>query len=167
MEKFKKILAPVDLSSLSKTGLSYALEIAKAAPGGEVLAYNVIPPGETPYPQAAHKWFATHGDLPQLKKVIEERKALLAKFIAENFAGLLPHVSVREEVEIGIPHRKIVEKALQEKVDMVVICTHGRTGLRHMLIGSVSEQIVRRAPCPVLTVPPPRETRRERLAKSG
>jgi universal stress protein A len=161
MDRFKKILAPVDLSTLSKTGVSYALEIAMSTPGGEVLVYNVIPPGETPYPQAAAKWFATHLDLPQLRKTLEDRQQVLAEFIQENFAESIANVRIRQEVGIGVPHRKIVEKASAENVDIIVICTHGRSGLRRMLIGSVSQQIVRRAPCPVLTVPPPKEAKTE------
>jgi nucleotide-binding universal stress UspA family protein len=161
MDRFKKILAPVDLSILSKTGVSYALEIAMSTAGGEVLVYNVIPPGETPYPQAAAKWFATHLDLPQLRKTLAERQQLLANFLEENFAESIANVRIRQEVGIGIPHRKILEKASAENVDVIVICTHGRTGLRRMLIGSVSQQIVRRAPCPVLTVPPPKDAKTE------
>ncbi|MGH7844818.1 MAG: universal stress protein [Candidatus Binatia bacterium] len=159
MDRFKKILAPVDLSTLSKTGVIYALEIAMSTAGGEVLVYNVITPGETPYPQAAAKWFAGHMDLPQLRKTREKRERVLAEFIRANFAESIANVRIRQEVAIGVPHRKILEKASAEKVDIIVICTHGRTGLRRMLIGSVSQQIVRRAPCPVLTVPPPKEAK--------
>lgn len=158
MDRFKTILAPVDLSILSKTGVIYALDIAKSTEGGEIIVYNVIPPEETPYPQAARKWLASHGDVPQLQKALEDRKQLLAKFMDENFADFIDDIRIRQEVEIGVPHRKIIEKASAENVDIIVLCTHGRSGLSRMLIGSVSAQIVRRAPCPVLTVPPPKET---------
>jgi nucleotide-binding universal stress UspA family protein len=157
MDRFKIILAPVDLSTLSKTGVSYALEIARSTKGGEVIVYNVLPPEETPYPQAARKWLASHLDLPQLKQALEDRKQLLATFIDEHFANVVGDTRIRQEVGIGVPHRQIVEKASAENVDLIVLCTHGRSGLSRMLIGSVSAQIVRRAPCAVLTVPPPQE----------
>jgi universal stress protein A len=74
----------------------------------------------------------------------------------ENFAEYLTAIKVREVVEIGTPYKRIVEKAVEEGADMIIMCTHGRTGLLHMLIGSVTEQVVRRAPCAVLSVPPPK-----------
>ena len=55
-------------------------------------------------------------------------------------------------VRRGIPHLEIVHAARDEGFDFIVVCTHGRTGLSHALLGSVAEKIVRQAPCPVLTV---------------
>jgi nucleotide-binding universal stress UspA family protein len=155
MEKTKKILAPADLSTLSKVGVRYALEFARSQ-GGEVIIYNVITAEETPFPQAIEEWVAKQADLPQLRKTVEERKERLAEFMRENFADHLAAITVREDVEIGTPYKRIVEKATKEGADMIVMCTHGRTGLLHMLIGSVTEQVVRRAPCAVLSIPPPR-----------
>jgi nucleotide-binding universal stress UspA family protein len=57
-------------------------------------------------------------------------------------------------VTTGIPHRALTEKIKEDEVDLVVIATHGRKGLAHALLGSVSEKIVRAASCPVLTVRP-------------
>lgn len=67
---------------------------------------------------------------------------------------MLSGLKIREEVEIGIPAEKIVEKAAAEGVDMIMMSTHGRSGLRHFLIGSVTERVVRLAACPVLSVRP-------------
>ncbi|MGH7833204.1 MAG: universal stress protein [Candidatus Binatia bacterium] len=155
MEKIKKILAPADLSPSSKEGVRYALEFARSQ-GAEVIVYNVITPEETPFPQAIEAWVAKQVDLPQVRKTIEERKGSLAEFMRENFADYLAAIKVREDVEIGTPYKRIVEKAAQEGADMIIMCTHGRTGLLHMLIGSVTEQVVRRAPCAVLSVRPPK-----------
>jgi nucleotide-binding universal stress UspA family protein len=55
-------------------------------------------------------------------------------------------------VAVGTPYHKIVEMAAAEKVDLIVMATHGRTGLSHMVMGSVAERVVRTAPCPVLTM---------------
>ena len=68
--------------------------------------------------------------------------------------------NVRQEVGVGTPYKRIVEKAQQEGIDMIVMSTHGRTGLAHMLIGSVTERVLRRAPCPIIAVPTPRKPRR-------
>ncbi len=158
MNKIKKILAPVDLSNLSTIGVRRALEIAGSSGEAEVIIYNVITLEETPYPHAVVEWVASQAEFPPVSKTVEERRGVLARFAAANFADMMPKLRTREEVEIGVPYKKIIEKATAEKVDMIVMCTHGRTGLLHMLIGSVTEQVVRRAPCPVLSVPPERET---------
>jgi nucleotide-binding universal stress UspA family protein len=158
MEKVRKILAPADLSTLSKEGIRYALDFARSQ-GAEIVVYNVITPEETPFPQALEEWLVKQVDLPKVKKTIDERKRRLAEFINENFADYLASINVRQDVEIGTPYKKIVEKAEEEGADMIVLCTHGRTGLLHMLIGSVTEQVVRRAPCPVLAVPPPKTSK--------
>lgn len=64
---------------------------------------------------------------------------------------------VHEKIELGNPDENIVEEAKKEAVDLIVISTHGRTGLSHMLMGSVTEKVVRHAPCPVLSIRPDRE----------
>jgi nucleotide-binding universal stress UspA family protein len=63
-------------------------------------------------------------------------------------------VEVRQVIEFGTPHKNIVEMAATENVDLIVMSTHGRTGLDHLILGSVAEKVVARAPCPVLIVPP-------------
>ena len=63
-------------------------------------------------------------------------------------------VEVTRRVVVGIPYRKIVDLAEEEKSDLIVMTTHGRTGLSHLVMGSVTEKIVRTAPCPVLTIRP-------------
>jgi nucleotide-binding universal stress UspA family protein len=152
--KIKKVLAPVDLSSLSKLGVRYALEIANSQ-DAEVVIYNVLTVEETPFPQGAEEWVAKQTDVPKVKKTLERRSKQLERFVADEFASFTSNNRVRLEIEIGTPYKKIVEKAKQEGVDMIVMSTHGRTGVMHMLIGSVTERVVRRAPCPVLAVPPP------------
>jgi nucleotide-binding universal stress UspA family protein len=161
MYNIKKILAPVDLSNLSKLGVRYALEIANSQ-GAEILIYNTITVEETPFPQGAEEWVATQTDLPKIRKTLDRRKKQLERFVAETFPDFKRHNRVRLEVEIGTPYKKIVDKAKQEGVDMIVMSTHGRTGVMHMLIGSVTERVVRRAPCPVLSVPPPQTSRDKR-----
>ncbi|MBT8365481.1 MAG: universal stress protein, partial [Deltaproteobacteria bacterium] len=57
-------------------------------------------------------------------------------------------------VEFGLAAEKIIEAAKEKDADMIIMATHGRTGLSHALIGSVAEKVVRQAPCPVLTIRP-------------
>ena len=102
--------------------------------------------------------------LPTILEFVEEQRRLLAKFLRENFAELVAKGKVRGEVEVGTPYQKIVEKAADENVDMIVISTHGRTGLLRALIGSVAEKVVRLATCPVLTVRPKKEAAPSRVA---
>ena len=163
MDEIKKILAPADLSSLSKAGVAYALKIGASSRDAEVIIYNVITVEETPFPHAVSEWVESHLTLPKVKKTLAERQKQLATFVAENFAEFLARTRIRQDVEIGVPYKKILEKAARERADMIVMCSHGGTGLLHMLIGSVTEQVVRRALCPVLTVParevkPPEES---------
>jgi nucleotide-binding universal stress UspA family protein len=84
---------------------------------------------------------------------LEESRRLLDKFLAENFADCIDLVEVRQVVEFGAPYKNIVEEAASEGVDMIVMATHGRTGVDHFILGSTAEKVVAHAPCPVLVVP--------------
>jgi nucleotide-binding universal stress UspA family protein len=159
MPTIKKILAPADMSSLCIPGIRYALELAQWQQA-EVLIYNVLTVEETPFPQGSEEWVAKQTELPKFKKTLEQRKKLLDRFVSEHFADLLPNTNVRQEIGVGTPYKRIVEKAQEDGTDMIVMSTHGRTGLAHMLIGSVTERVLRRAPCPMLAVPAPRKSKR-------
>ena len=63
-------------------------------------------------------------------------------------------VEVTRQVVVGSPYHVIIQVAAAEKVDLIVIATHGRTGFSHLVMGSVAERVVRAAPCPVLTIRP-------------
>jgi universal stress protein A len=168
MAKIKKILAPADMSGLSIPGIRFAFELAQWQQS-EVLIYNVLTVEETPFPQGSEEWVAKQTEVPKLKKVLDQRKKMLADFISKEFADLIGNTDIRQEVEIGTPYRRIVDKATAESVDIIVMSTHGRTGLAHMLIGSVTERVLRRASCPVLAVPVPRRSKRlsKRLRKTA
>ncbi|MBI2357828.1 MAG: universal stress protein [Deltaproteobacteria bacterium] len=143
MDGIKKILAPVDFSNVCKSGVRYALELGRAQ-GAEVIVYHVIGPAEA--------WLAKHDEFFSLAELVAEKKQQLAKFLAENFADIVSQVGIREVVDVGVPHSMIVEKAQQEEADIIVMSTFGASGISHMTIGSVTEKVVGRAPCPVLTV---------------
>jgi len=159
MYKVKKLLAPTDFSEMSKLGVRHALEIA-CAQGAEVIVYHVVGYEEAPFPPGLEEWVAAHEELPRVQEIVEERKQLLAEFLRAGFSELLSQTRIRPEVDVGSAYRKIVEKSAEEGVDMIVMSTHGRTGLLHMLVGSVAERVVRLATCPVLTIRPTKEAKR-------
>ena len=159
MTKLKTILAPVDLSDFSKMGVRYALDLAQWQQS-EVLIYNVITIEETPFPQASEDWVVQQTDTAKFKKLLDQRKKLFERFVCESCADSPPNGPVRHEIGIGTAYKRIVEKAEQEGADLIVMPTHGRTGLAHMLIGSVTERVLRRAPCAVLAIPALKEPKR-------
>lgn len=147
MNKIEKILAPTDLSDLSCIRLRYAMEAAGEGKA-EVVVYLAVPIGEDWFP-------SSEGASPERDYVAKE-KIMLDKFVRDKFADELGRLKITQKVAVGAAHSSIVEFAENEKVDLIVMSTHGRTGLGHILIGSVTEKVVERAPCPVLVVPRPR-----------
>jgi universal stress protein A len=144
MPRVRKILAPMDFSDLSKVGIRYALEMARDI-GAEVIVYHAIDVGE--------QWANRRTQVSLHRNILEESRRLLDRFLAENFADCIDLVEVRQVVEFGRPHKNIVEEAATDGVDIIVISTHGRTGIDHVIVGSVAEKVVAHAPCPVLVVP--------------
>ena len=143
--KITKILAPTDLSKLSRAAARYAMEMALTQEG-EVIIYNVI--------SEDGEWFDKDDELNPAKALIPKQKQRLAEFVKESCAEFLGKVKLQEIVEVGVPYKEIVRKAEEEKADMIVMSTHGRTGLEHLMLGSVTEKVLAHAPCPVLSIRP-------------
>jgi nucleotide-binding universal stress UspA family protein len=141
-----RILAPTDFSDLSKQGLKSALELAQSF-GAKLLLLHVVEP--PPYP--VEGIVPTHLGATLLDDLERQASQEFAKMLADTQGSA---VDVERRVVVGIPYRKIVEVAEEEKADLLVVTTHGRTGLVHLVMGSVAEKIVRTAPCPVLTIRP-------------
>jgi universal stress protein A len=150
----KKILAPTDLSLASLEGLKCALERAASA-GAEVIVYHVIGSYEVA-PYYALEESYVQDEFPSFTELIDERRKQVVAFLQRYLASLAAGVTVRIEVAVGVPYQQIIDRAAKEHVDMIILSTHGRTGLLHVVIGSVAEKIVRLASCPVLTVRPER-----------
>jgi nucleotide-binding universal stress UspA family protein len=144
MSKIKKILAPTDLSELSCIGLRYALETGREQ-NAEVIVCLTVPIGED--------WFPSSEGANPARDYTAKDKVKLDEFLRNNFSDAMKVIEVRQKVELGAAAAAIVETAEREAVDMIIMSTHGRTGLSHILIGSVTEKVVERAPCPVLVVP--------------
>ena len=155
MLPIRKILAPTDLSELSLAGLRYAFDIADA--GSEIIVFHVVDYHEAmPIVEGLEYGYAMN-QISLFDELVKEHEKQLDEFLRKNDLGEKAKVKIRKEVVVGTPFEKIVEKAAAEKVDAIVISTHGRTGLGHALIGSVAEKVVRLAKCPVLTVRPSSE----------
>jgi len=144
--KIERVLAPTDLSELSRAGVGYALELARGW-GAEVTVYHIADAAELANYKAR-----------SLDDLIERHKKMLAQFLREHFAELLPLVAVREKVEVGVAASNILAEAEKGGSDLIVMSTHGRTGIAHLVMGSVTEQVVRSAKCPVFSVHPPRDS---------
>jgi len=161
MPKIKKILAPVDLSEFSRLGVGYALDLAQWQQS-EVLIFNVITLEETPFPQGREEWVVQQTETPKFKKLLDQRKKLFDGFVRECCADSPLSARISHDIGVGTPYKRIIEKAEKTSADLIVMPTHGRTGLAHMLIGSVTERVLRRAPCPVLVIPALKEPKRNR-----
>jgi universal stress protein A len=144
--EIRRILAPTDFSELSMQGLKSALEWAEAFGAKLLLLYVVEPP---PYP--VEGIVPSHLGATMLDDLERQATNDLAQMLSETQASKM---DVARRVVVGIPYRKIVDVAEEEKIDLIVMTTHGRTGLSHLMMGSVAEKIVRTAPCPVLTIRP-------------
>jgi universal stress protein A len=147
----KHILVPIDFSECSKKALQYALPLAREHQATLTLLYVVAPAfqvGEYPGVDQAQL-------LANAKK---NAKKELTQWAAAEVRAEAPTDII---VHMGTPSRQIIESARSLPADLIVISTHGRTGLKHVLLGSVTEQVVQRAPCPVLVV---REREHEILA---
>ncbi len=146
---WKRICCPIDFSDASRAALQVAADLTRRF-GAELVLLHAYPiPGYT-FPDgsvvASPKMMQDLAE--QAERHIEEWRV-----DAERLVGA-PRVSA--EKAVGEPAAEIVSFAKARGVDLLVLGTHGRTGLEHALMGSIAERVVRRAHCPVLTVRPPR-----------
>jgi nucleotide-binding universal stress UspA family protein len=142
--RIRRILVPVDFSEHSKDALRYAVDLGSIFDAELILVFvveSVGYPADLGYGQVA---------LPQIERELTERgRSELERLARENVGGKLP---VRFHVPAGRPFVEILRAAREFEADMIVIATHGHTGVEHILFGSTAEKVVRKAPCPVLVV---------------
>lgn len=140
----RSVLVPVDFSEHSHRALLYGEALA-ARTGAELDVLHVLPEMSFPDP-----YFAEAAQIRAMAKAAQER---VPEALDRNVREVLGEgVDVHTHLEVGTPAATIVRVAEEEAIDQVVLSSHGRTGLERMLLGSVAEGVVRRAPCPVLTV---------------
>ena len=153
------ILVPVDFSECSFQALEYAIEFAERFAAGLTIfhavdfGYALTADGYGMYDLSALQESARKNAEGEMEKFVQ-----LAKFRRVKFETI---------VKVGSPVSEICEFADQRNVDLIVTATHGRTGFKHLLIGSVAEHIVRHAQRPVLVVPSHPKVRTARLAEGA
>lgn len=147
MIELRRILCPTDFSDRAAYAQNYACTLA-AKFGAELHLLNVVQPVEL---------LSTDPTVPLIAPTISPQELMSA---AEAQLAALKDLPVEGELTVvrtvrdGLPFLAIVEYAKEFDIDLIVISTHGRTGLAHMFLGSTAEKIMREAPCPVLTVRP-------------
>ncbi|MBC7170924.1 MAG: universal stress protein, partial [Polyangiaceae bacterium] len=143
MVDIRTVLCPIDFSQGSSAATEYAIELAQKL-GARVHLLHVYP-----LPMLA----APDGGLmvtPQTVAQMSEEAAQATKRIGEEWRQ--KGFEIETHVGDGAPHLEIVRTAERLHADLIVMGTHGRSGLAHFLIGSVAEKVVRSSPIPVLTV---------------
>jgi universal stress protein A len=138
--KLKSILVPMDFSKISEKALEYAVPLAKQF-GAKISVLHVMEPP----PYSIDLTYLPMGEGFPIGSMKKELEALATKTIEPN---LLKDVIV----QIGTAFEVITNVARDLEADLIVITTHGHTGLKHVFMGSTAERVVRHAPCPVLVV---------------
>ena len=149
------VLVPVDFSSHSLLASQYAVALAERL-GASVELLHVV---EDPIVSGA--WSSEIAIPPPVdvqKTLIEQGENRLAHWKESCAAATVPIVTT---VRPGMPVQAIIAYAKKAGIDLIVMGTHGRTGLAHLFMGSVAERVVRHAPCPVVTLRDPMVTARE------
>ena len=145
MIEFKQIICPVDFSESSVRAFAHAAAIARWY-DAQLTALHVVPTFET---------IQVLGDLGYPVRVVTPtpREQVLEEMTRTlNLAAVSPRAT--PIAEAGDPQTTVIDQALSKKADLIVMGTHGRRGFKRLLLGSVTEAVLREAPCPVLTVPP-------------
>lgn len=146
MLKFERILFPSDFSDLSLHALGHARSLAETY-GAELHVIHVVD-------EAYQYWMAMGPNSlpvgPSPEELVAASTHEIEKFVKEHL-GDSP-LRVKTQVLVGRPFMEIIRYARENNIDLIVLGTHGRSGLKYALLGSVAEKVVRKSPCPVLTI---------------
>jgi nucleotide-binding universal stress UspA family protein len=149
MKPFEKILIAIDFSENSNYAFDYALTLAKQF-NAELTLLHVINE-----PVDLRGFYVPHISFEQLEKEIESGAAgMMEKFCQEKMKDFTGY---QTSIVTGIPYEEIIRKAQETDASLIVLGTHGRTGLDHIIFGSTAERVVRGSACPVLTIRLPAE----------
>lgn len=144
--KIAKILVPTDFSELSLHALKYAREFASTY-NAQIHCLHVVD-------EAFQYWSTMGPESAPIGPAVEDLQSLAEKhmqhFADEHLVGL--DFAPVTKVITGSPWAEVVQYALEMTVDMIILGTHGRGGIAHALLGSTTEKVIRKAPCPVLVV---------------
>jgi nucleotide-binding universal stress UspA family protein len=147
MIQLNRILVPVDFSEFSRHALRYGCALAEKF-GAELHLLHVVEPYYPPVPEAGFMLGERDEYLSALKAAAERELTGLPG------ASQAQGIRMVRSVVAGPPFVEIVRYAREHAMDLIVVGSHGRSGLAHVLMGSVAERVVRKAGCPVLTVRP-------------
>ena len=142
----RRILFPTDFSEPANEAKQYAISLADRF-GAELHLLHVVPL-VVPYPDAASPWIMAENEMQRQVEAADKR---LANELDSTWSQ--QHAVVHNAV-MGLAVDEILSYAKEHKIDLIVVGTHGHSGLARLLIGSVTEKLVRSASCPVLTVHP-------------
>jgi nucleotide-binding universal stress UspA family protein len=142
----RKILFPTDFSELSLVGLRYARAFSEQF-AAQLYCLHVVD-------EAQQYWSALGPEAtpiaPPVDDILEAANKQMQTFYDEHLVGL--EYAPITRVSLGKPFVEIITYAREITCDLLIMATHGRSGLMHALMGSTAEKVVRKAPCPVLTV---------------
>jgi nucleotide-binding universal stress UspA family protein len=145
---FKKILFCTDFSENAHWAFTYALNLAKTYKG-KLLILHVTPDPAFVYPDTLNAYISEE-TLQKLEASEEEKMDReLNTYYVQKMDGFEDYKTLLKK---GAAFYEIIKTVKEESVDLVVMGTHGRTGLDHILFGSTAEKVVRKSPCPVLTI---------------
>jgi nucleotide-binding universal stress UspA family protein len=152
MKRFKQIVTTTDLSPESFAAVSYAGHLAKSE-GAKLTVVHV--PHST---SLAYTDFVPPIDMMNIDTAIEDAaRAELESWCRTHLRGV-PRVAIL--LRAGITHEVVCDVAKETGASVIIMATHGRKGIGHLVLGSVTERVLRDAPCPVLVVKPPQTSRR-------
>lgn len=144
MKRFERILLATDFSDYSEVACEYALALAKTFNSSLMVLHVINEPVDL------RGFYVPHISFEQLEQEIETGATkMLETFCKENLNDFSGYETM---VIAGVPYEEIIRIATEKEASLIVIGTHGRTGLDHLIFGSTAERVVRGAPCPVMTI---------------
>ena len=154
--KLTRILAPTDFSNFSGFALEWAAYLAQCMKADLVLLHVILEEEGKIVEEIVGEGAVVHIPKGIREDVVKDRQ----KKLKDQYNMVVSHeiksiLRVEEITRIGVPFLEIIKVSKEKEVDLIVMGTHGRTGLAHVLIGSVAEKVVHHAHCPVLTVKHP------------
>jgi len=142
---FKKILFCTDFSGDSDHAFSYAFNLATAYNATLLILHVIVEP-------VSYYWSTPEGVDQLIAKQTERVKQEINARYLQKIEGLKHYEILAREADEGRAFYEIIQVAREESADLIVMGTHGRTGFDHLILGSTAENVVRKSPCPVLTV---------------
>ncbi len=146
MKEFKKILFATDFSEISEYAFDYAVSLAGKFNAKLIIIHVINEPVDL------RGFYVPHISFDSIEREIAlSAEKMMDKFCDRKLASFRNYEKLTVS---GIPYEEILKKADEEQVDLIVMGTHGRAGIDHLLFGSTAERVVRKAICPVMTVRP-------------